>query len=172
MTDNAPSIDDSIIEALRRRDKIVMTASDLADSIGRHRTTVLDHLRVLEDDGQVESIQIGAKAVGWYLPGDERLAGPEPYIIPTYHEYVRRPADKRGRFTIGAEYAGKTVTLAILDSPAVHTVEPTEWDYGNPLKWQRTAEVLTEEADPRGRVHLGAEWAEQELSVAVLEVSD
>lgn len=164
--------DERIVEALRHRDAIVLTASDLAEEIGAHRTTVLDHLRDLEAAGEVESIDVGAKAVGWYLPGDEIRVRDEPFLIPTYEDYIRRPVDQRGRVTIGAEYAHKTMTFAILDPPAVMEAAPGEWNYQTPLKWQRTAAVMDDEADDRGRVSLNRDWAGRTVSIAVLEVEE
>lgn len=170
MTDDDPSTDDRIVTALRERDRIVLTASDLADVVGVHRTTVLDHLHDLEAVGEVASIEVGARAVGWYLPTDLAKLG-EPLLIPTYHELVRRPVDQRGRVTIGAEYAKKTVTFAILDPFTIRQVEPADWTYDTPLKWQRAVEVMDDKADDRGRVDVGKDRADEEISLAVLEVA-
>lgn len=172
MTDTTSDIDDRIVQALRDRDQIVLTATGLAETVGSHRTTVLDHLRELEGEGRVTSIELGASAVGWFLPGDWKNGTPEQYLIPTYHEYVRRPSDKRGRVTVGAEYAHKTLTYAILESPAIISVEPGEWNYKTPLAYQRAVEVDDAPADERGRIGIGRDWANTEVSLAVLEVRD
>lgn len=179
---NTDDTDRAVVEALRHRDAIVLTATDLADQLDISRSTLYDRLRALEADDVVGSVQVG-RGRGWYLPGDmksiratptDRLAieTDEQIVIPTYHAYVRRPVDARGRVTIGADYAQRHVTFAILDAPATVAVAPSDWDYRKPLKYQRAVAVDDDVADDRGRIKLHTDYAEQEVSLAVLEVAE
>ncbi len=57
---------DDVAEAMLAHDSPVVTAGDLADDLGVTSRHVLDLLRLLERAGDVESKDVGARAVAWW----------------------------------------------------------------------------------------------------------
>lgn len=65
MTDDDPTLDD-VADALLGLDDPVAKAGEVADTVDCSRRHALDLLRLLERNGDVESKQIGGRAVAWW----------------------------------------------------------------------------------------------------------
>lgn len=87
---------DDVADAMLRHESPVVTAGDLADDLDVTSRHVLDLLRLLERAGEVESKDVGARAVAWWH--EERVCGPRlpPEDHPAQSDLRDHEADAGG----------------------------------------------------------------------------
>ncbi len=59
--------DEELLDVFRKSEKPVLTAKQVADEVRIGRKAVLERLRGLEDRAVVERMEVGARAVVWWL---------------------------------------------------------------------------------------------------------
>jgi repressor of nif and glnA expression len=62
--------DEDLLDVFRESETPVLTATMVAAEVSIGRKAVLERLRELEDEGMVERMEVGARAVVWW-PADE-----------------------------------------------------------------------------------------------------
>jgi len=62
--------DENLLDAFRESEKPVLTATMVAEEVSIGRKAVLERLRELENEGVVERMEVGARAVVWW-PADD-----------------------------------------------------------------------------------------------------
>ena len=66
-----PSVsDEQILELFSESPDPVLTATEIADQVDMSRRYVLDRLKDLEEDGQINSKKVGSRSTVWWLPGE------------------------------------------------------------------------------------------------------
>lgn len=58
--------DEELLEVFRESGNPVLTATQVAGEVSIGRKAVLERLRDLEDEGRVERMEVGARAVVWW----------------------------------------------------------------------------------------------------------
>lgn len=61
--------DEDLLTVFEASEKPVLTAKQVADEVSIGRKAVLERLQELEDDGMLERMEVGARAVVWW-PSD------------------------------------------------------------------------------------------------------
>lgn len=62
--------DEDLLAVFRESGKPVLTATQVADEVSIGRKAVLERLRALADEGVMERMEVGARAVVWW-PSEE-----------------------------------------------------------------------------------------------------
>lgn len=90
-------------------------------------------------------------------------------LVPTPYQVRTNTVDARGRITLGAQFADRNVTVAILE-PTAAVVQ--DWPY-DPLSHMAVIDVHQDaETDDRGRVNVGTDRSGEELTVAVIGLGE
>ena len=62
---------DDVLAAFAQSEDLVLTASEIAETLGISRRTALRKLETLEENGQVQRKDVGARAVVWWIAEDQ-----------------------------------------------------------------------------------------------------
>lgn len=65
-----------VIDAMESHADPFVTATEIADEMGKAKKTILDRLNELDEEGKVERKKVGGRAVVWWLPERERTVTP------------------------------------------------------------------------------------------------
>ena len=114
--------DEDLLDVFRETSDPVLSTAEVADAVPIKRRGTLNRLQTLEEDGELESKQIGGRNTVWWFVGGERIT-PDERAREEDAEKAREVRDRRREDTAEAPESNRADTaledaLAGLDTTA------------------------------------------------------
>lgn len=93
--------DEDLLDVFRSTSDPVLSTAEVADAVPIKRRGTLNRLQALEEDGELESKQIGGRNTVWWFVGGERIT-PDERAVEEDAEKAREVRDRRREDTAEA----------------------------------------------------------------------